>query len=252
MTAIWDKAFLKQHERNAREDALAVQSDEDWKSAELLLEREMSDVCDGFVDCPLPACRRARRCVGNRPICLPWCPVEFEPGGEQERFEQFYAEIQRERRDAAAEQREPCVERVMTDRVHVEDDEIENEPPAPRPSARLKETCEPPGKRCAATTRHRSRRRSSFGNRSRPPLRYRLLPSRSLRLKRLLLPPRPLRPPPRGSRRFRRRWKRGSTRFGPTMSPENRFPAPSRASLAVGRTSMEQAAVVEGPELTAH
>jgi hypothetical protein len=130
MKAIWDEAFLKQHERNAREDALAVQSDEDWKSAELLLEREMSDVCDGFVDCPLPACRRAHRCVGNRPICLPWCPVEFEPGGEQERFEQFYAEIQRERRDAAAEQREPCVERVMTDRVHVEDDEIEDEPAA--------------------------------------------------------------------------------------------------------------------------
>jgi hypothetical protein len=130
MTAIWDEAFLKQHERNLREDALAVQSDEDWKSAELLLEREMSDVCDGFVDCPLPACRRAHRCVGNRPICLPWCPVEFEPGGEQERFEQFYAEIQRERRDAAAEQREPCVERVMTDRVHVEDDEIEDEPAA--------------------------------------------------------------------------------------------------------------------------
>src|SRR3954465_8828258 len=130
MAAIWDEAFLKQHERNAREEALAVQSDEDWKSAELLLERAMSDACDGYVECPLSACRRAYRCVGNRPICLPWCEVEFEPGGEQQLFEDFYAEIQQERRNAAAENRAPRVERVRTDRVHVEDEEIEDEPAA--------------------------------------------------------------------------------------------------------------------------
>jgi hypothetical protein len=130
MAAIWDEAFLKQHERNAREDALAVQSDEDWKSAELLLERAMSDACDGYVECPLSACRRAYRCVGNRPICLPRCKVEFEPGGEQQLFEDFYAEIQQERRDAAAENRAPCVEHVRTDRVHVEDEEVEDEPAA--------------------------------------------------------------------------------------------------------------------------
>ena len=136
MAAIWDEAFLKQHERNAREEALAVQSDEDWKSAELLLERAMSDACDGYVECPLSACRRAYRCLGNRPICLPWCEVEFEPGGEQQLFEDFYAEIQQERRNAAAENRAPRVERVRTDRVHVEDgeikdiEEIEDEPGA--------------------------------------------------------------------------------------------------------------------------
>jgi hypothetical protein len=136
MKAIWDEAFLKQHERNARDDALAVQSDEDWKSAELLLERAMSDACDGYVDCPLSACRRAYRCVGNRPICLPWCKVEFEPGGEQQLFEDFYAEIQRERRNAAAENRAPRVERVRTDRVHVEDEEIEEieDEPAAEPA----------------------------------------------------------------------------------------------------------------------
>ena len=130
MTAIWDEAFLKQHERNAREDALAVQSDEDWQSAELLLERAMSDACDGYVECPLSACRRAYRCVGNRPICLPWCKVEFEPGGEQQLFEDFYAEIQQERRGAAAENRAPRVERVRKDRVHVEDEDPEDEPAA--------------------------------------------------------------------------------------------------------------------------
>jgi hypothetical protein len=136
MAVIWDEAFLKQHERNTREDALAVQSDEDWKSAELLLERAMSDACDGYVECPLSACRRAYRCVGNRPICLPWCKVEFEPGGEQQLFEDFYAEIQRERRNAAAENRAPRVERVRTDRVHVEDEEIEEieDEPAAKPA----------------------------------------------------------------------------------------------------------------------
>jgi hypothetical protein len=78
----------------------------------------------------LSACRRAYRCVGNRPICLPWCEVEFEPGGEQQLFEDFYAEIQQERRNAAAENRAPRVERVRTDRVHVEAEEIEDEPAA--------------------------------------------------------------------------------------------------------------------------
>ncbi|MEA2898694.1 MAG: hypothetical protein QOJ84_4309 [Bradyrhizobium sp.] len=122
MTAIWDEAFLKQHERDAREDALAVQSDADWESAELLLERWMSDECGGCLDCSLPACRRAFRCVGNKPICMPRCKFELAPGVEQELFENFYAEIQEERRNAAAEGRTPCVERVMKHRVHVEEE----------------------------------------------------------------------------------------------------------------------------------
>jgi hypothetical protein len=129
MKAIWDDAFLKQHERNMREDALAVQSDEDWERAVLKLERGMSDMSDGFLDCRLPACRRAHRCVGNKPICMPRCKVELVPGGEQECVEEFYADIQRERRDAAAANRAPRVARVMKDRVHVEDDEIEDQPP---------------------------------------------------------------------------------------------------------------------------
>jgi hypothetical protein len=84
MEVIWDEAFLKQHERNLREDALAVQSDEDWERAVLRLERGMSDISDGFLGCWLPACRRAHRCVGNKPICMPRCKVELVPGGEQE------------------------------------------------------------------------------------------------------------------------------------------------------------------------
>jgi hypothetical protein len=128
MTAIWDEAFLKQRERNMREDALAVQTDEDWESAVMQFEQEMSDVSEGFLDCPLSGCRRALRCVGNRPICMPRCKFELQPGVAQELVEEIYAEIQQERRDAAAENRAPYVERVMKDRV--EDDETEDEPPA--------------------------------------------------------------------------------------------------------------------------
>jgi hypothetical protein len=122
MTAIWDEAFLKQRARDAREEALEVQSNADWESAELLLERWMSDESGGCLDCPLPACRRAFRCVGNKPICMPRCKFELAPGVEQELFENFYAEIQEERRDAAAEGRAPYVERVMKHRVHVEEE----------------------------------------------------------------------------------------------------------------------------------
>jgi hypothetical protein len=122
MTAIWDEAFLKQRERNMREDALAAQTDDDWESAVMQFEQEMSDVSQGFLDCPLSGCRRALRCVGNRPICMPRCRLELQPGVAQELVEEIYAEIQQERRDAAAENRAPYVKRVMKDR--------ENEPPA--------------------------------------------------------------------------------------------------------------------------
>jgi hypothetical protein len=121
MTAIWDEAFLKQRERDAREDALAVQSDADWESAILRFERAMSNCAGGFVDCPLPACRRAHRCVGNKPVCMPRCALELEPGAEQELVDQFYAEIQQERRNAAAEGRAPRVTRALTHRVHEEE-----------------------------------------------------------------------------------------------------------------------------------
>jgi hypothetical protein len=133
MTAIWDEAFLKQRERDAREHALAVQSDQDWESAVMQFERETSDVSEGFVDCPLSGCRRALRCVGNPPICMPRCKREFEPGVAQEQVEEIYAEIQQERRDAAAQGRAPEVERAL-DYVQEGDeaiDEIDQPPPAP-------------------------------------------------------------------------------------------------------------------------
>jgi hypothetical protein len=131
MTAIWDEAFLKQRERDAREHALAVQSDQDWESAVMQFERETSDVSEGFVDCLLSGCRRALRCVGNPPICMPRCRREFEPGVAQEQVEEIYAEIQEERRDAAAQDRAPEVERAL-DYVQEDDEAIDEPPPPPR------------------------------------------------------------------------------------------------------------------------
>jgi hypothetical protein len=135
MKALWDEAFLKQRERNLRDDALAVQTDDDWDSAVMQHERETSDIVGGFLDCPLSRCRRAVRCAGNPLMCMPRCRLELQPGVAQELVEEIYAEIQQERRDAAAEDRAPCVERVVKRRV--EDDAFEDEPPATPPEGEL-------------------------------------------------------------------------------------------------------------------
>jgi hypothetical protein len=123
MKAIWDEAFLKQRKRNLREAALAGQTDADWERAVMRHERETSDTVGGFLDCPLSRCRRALRCAGNPLMCMPRCRLELQPGVAQELVEEIYAEIQQERRDAAAEHRAPCVERVIKQRV--EDDKPE-------------------------------------------------------------------------------------------------------------------------------
>jgi hypothetical protein len=63
---------------------------------------------------------------------MPRSAIELEDGAEPELVEQFYAEIQQERRNAAAEGRVPDVERVMTHRAHEEEvkEEVEDEPPS--------------------------------------------------------------------------------------------------------------------------
>jgi hypothetical protein len=129
---VWDSKVLKQRQRDAREEALAAQSDDDWEFAVLQLERARSDEERGFADCQLPVCRRAKRCVGNPPLCTARC--ELEPGAEQDLVEEFYADIQEERRNAAAEGRAVLVESVMdyARRDNEEIEEIDEPPPAPR------------------------------------------------------------------------------------------------------------------------
>jgi len=88
----------------ASESAKIAQSKQDWLSADMLAERDISGLSDRFRDCPLSACRRARCCDGNPPLCMrrirPKCPI-------QNVVERFYAQIQQERRTAAAEHRAP-------------------------------------------------------------------------------------------------------------------------------------------------
>jgi hypothetical protein len=129
MIRVWDSKVLKQRERDAREEALAAQSDDDWKFAVLQLERGKSNLEYGFVDCPLPACRRAKRCAGNPLVCT--ARGELQPGAEQDVVEEFYADIQEERRNAAAEGWPPDVERVLY-YVQEDDEELDVRPPAPR------------------------------------------------------------------------------------------------------------------------
>ena len=112
MIRVWDFEVLKQRERDAREEALEAQSNADWKFAVLQLERGRSDVERGFAECHLPACRRAKRCVGNPPVCTARC--ELEPGAEHDLVDEFYADIQEQRRDAAAaDDWPPEVEQVL-------------------------------------------------------------------------------------------------------------------------------------------
>ena len=151
--------------------------------------------------------------------------VELEPGAEQQLVEEFYADIQQERRNAAAEDRAPRVERVMDDRVHVEDEEIEDEPAseAGRGRARKKHgivrealrgddaPSAPPPQPPAAETG------------AAPPLAAATVAIAAAA------------PPTGAARRMgaeqsRRRRKSGSTKSGPTTSPENRCRDPSRAS----------------------
>ena len=107
-----DFEVLKQRERDAREEALEAQSNADWKFAVLQLERGRSHVERGFAECHLPACRRAKRCVGNPPVCTARC--ELEPGAEHDLVDEFYADIQEQRRDAAAaDDWPPEVEQVL-------------------------------------------------------------------------------------------------------------------------------------------
>jgi hypothetical protein len=106
-----------------------VQTDDDWDSAVMQHERETSDMLGGFLDCPLSRCRRALRCAGNPLMCMPRCRLELQPGVAQELVEEIYAEIQQERRDAAAQDRAPFVERAI--KLRVEHDGIEDQASAP-------------------------------------------------------------------------------------------------------------------------
>jgi hypothetical protein len=253
MKAIWDEAFLKQHERNLREDALAVQSDEDWERAVLRLERGMSNISDGFLDCRLPACRRAHRCVGNKPICMPRCKVELVPGGEQECVEEFYADIQRERRDAAAANREPRLMRVMKDRVHVEADEIEDQPPVRPAEGELERNMAIARQALRGDDMPSLRSPQPQPRKPEPPAApLPVAPVAAMPPEAPVAPGGPHSARPVGTDNLAGDGRADQPNLGRLCCRETDAATQATHPFAVGRSSMERAAGVEGSEVTAH
>ena len=111
MPRLWDEDFLKDRVHTAMETTQHARSEQDWQSADILIDQAIADVSDHFRRCPLQPCRRAHRCVGNPPVCL----RRMRPNSIHiERLvEHAYICIQQERRAAAAEHRTPDVLRPI-------------------------------------------------------------------------------------------------------------------------------------------
>jgi hypothetical protein len=106
MPPLWDAEFPKHRVQAAIDRAKYAQSQRDWRTAEIYVERAMSDVFDQYHCCELSRCRRARHCIGNPPRC--WEPRISEqrlPAKVQDSIEKAYALIQIERAAAAREGR---------------------------------------------------------------------------------------------------------------------------------------------------
>jgi hypothetical protein len=105
---LWDVEYLKgcfQEELERRKTALFEQ---DWKLAEMEAVRRVSNVDEHYAVCRSAACRRARRCVGNKAPCKRLSETELKPAEMQGLVEGLYVRIQQERRAAAYEGRPPC------------------------------------------------------------------------------------------------------------------------------------------------
>jgi hypothetical protein len=112
--ALWDAELPKQLQRDAIAKAKVARADRDWQSAEIQVERMISDQFENHRACVLSRCRRAHRCIGNPPLC--WQPRIIEqviPVMVQEWIERAYVVIQQEREAAAREGRAPSVLRPV-------------------------------------------------------------------------------------------------------------------------------------------
>jgi hypothetical protein len=104
--ALWDAEFPKQRMKEAIDRAKYAQSQRDWRTAEIYVERVISDVFDQYHFCELSRCRRARHCIGNPPRCWRQSIREQRlPVKVQDSIEKAYALIQIERGAAAREGR---------------------------------------------------------------------------------------------------------------------------------------------------
>ncbi|MDB5655370.1 MAG: hypothetical protein JWQ94_2983 [Tardiphaga sp.] len=96
----WDQAFLKQRADDEQQLAFAQQTDLDWQQARAQVRRELSDQSMEYTSCTR-ACRRARRCIEEPPVC----DVAALPRAvERPLIEEAYAAIQIERQQAAEQE----------------------------------------------------------------------------------------------------------------------------------------------------
>jgi hypothetical protein len=113
--ALWDAEYPKQRLQAAIEQAECDRSVRDWQSAELEVERAISDKFDNHGCCALSRCRRTRRCIGNPPLCWHKRIGEYDqPAKVQDWIDRVYVAIQQEREAAAREGRLPRVLRPLT------------------------------------------------------------------------------------------------------------------------------------------
>jgi hypothetical protein len=105
--ALWDAEFPKQRMQAAIERAKYAQSQRDWQTAEIYVEREIADMFDRHRVCALSRFRRVRHCIGNAPLC--WGKRQSKPAKVQDAIERAYVLIQQERAAAAREGRAPRV-----------------------------------------------------------------------------------------------------------------------------------------------
>jgi hypothetical protein len=114
--ALWDAEFPKQRMKEAVESARYAQSQRDWQTAQIYVERMMADLFDRHHFWELSRCKRARHCIGNPPPCWGRRISEQQrlPAKVQDSIERAYVLIQQERAAAAREGRAPRVLRPGT------------------------------------------------------------------------------------------------------------------------------------------
>jgi hypothetical protein len=106
---LWDVEYLKSRLQEELEAQKTAQCEQDWKLAEIEAARRLSNAVEHHAACRSAACRRARRCVGNKAPCRRLSKSELKPGDFEELVERLYLRMQQERRAAADEGRPPCV-----------------------------------------------------------------------------------------------------------------------------------------------
>jgi hypothetical protein len=108
--ALWGAEVIKQRTQAAIERVKYAQSQRDWQTAQIYVERVIADIFDRYHFCALSRCRRARHCIGNPPRCWTRPVSELRiPAKVQDSIEKGYALIQQERAAAAREGRAPRV-----------------------------------------------------------------------------------------------------------------------------------------------